>query len=306
VIVLRSCALGDLIVTGPLLERLDAPFLVAHSEHIALAGAAGWVRGGIDADLAGLYALHADEPDAALLSPALRERLARGEAVLALSRPGERRDALVRGLRAAGAREVRAFDPLPPRGVHAADHLASAAGERAERALPSIALPADLRARGAQILRSFGLDSRARAIALHPGAGSAAKRWPVENWASAWQALRQLGPAAIVCGPADEVAARELANGIGAPMLRGLPLLDLAAALAGCAALLGHDSGVSHLAAALGIPTLALFGPTDPQQWAPRGRAAEVLRPAGARLADLSTAAVVAQFLRLVRYTSSR
>jgi ADP-heptose:LPS heptosyltransferase len=211
--------------------------------------------------------------------------------VLLLSRPGARRDALLRGLRAAGAREVSAHDPLPPPGVHAADHLAAAAGPVAAPAVPRIGLPEDLRARGRATLRAIGLDPNAP-IALHPGAGSESKRWPVECWASAWQQLRDLGQPLIVCGPADETPARALADRLGAPLLRDLPLLELAAALTGCRALLGHDSGVSHLAAALGLPTLALFGPTDPVQWAPRGPAAAWLR-AGPDLSPQAMAARV-------------
>jgi ADP-heptose:LPS heptosyltransferase len=305
VIVLRVCALGDLVVTGPLLERLGEPFLVAHSEHVALARAAGWVREGIDADLAGLHALLADEADASRLAPALRERLARGEPVLAVTRPGPGRDALARGLRAAGAREVRPCDPLPPAGVHAADHLAAASGQPVRRAVPRIELPAESRARGAAIRRARGGDPRARPVAIHPGAGAPAKRWPADRWASSWRQLRHPGEALVICGPADEAPASELADRIAAPILRGLPLVDLAAALAGCRALLGHDSGVSHLSAALGIPTLAVFGPTDPRQWAPRGPSARSARAPRGDLARLDPACAVAAMRSLLQ-TSSR
>jgi heptosyltransferase-2 len=293
VIVLRACALGDLVLTGPLLERLPDPFLVAHSEHVALARAAGWIESGCDADLAGLHALHADEPEPARLAPVLRERLARGEPVLILGRPGPRRDALARGLAAAGAREIRVRDPLPPPGEHAADHLASALGACRAAAIPRIGLSADVRARGRELLRALGLDPARSPIALHPGAGSETKRWPAEYWASTWSELRDSGQPVIVCGPADEAPARQLADRIDAPILRDLSLLDLAAALAGCRALLGHDSGISHLAAALGLATLALFGPSDPAQWAPRGPAADWLRAQQGSLAELRPAQVI-------------
>jgi ADP-heptose:LPS heptosyltransferase len=51
----------------------------------------------------------------------------------------------------------------------------------------------------------------------------------------------------------------------------GVPLTDLAALLCRCHAFLGNDSGVSHLAGMMGIPTVAVFGPTDPAVWAPLG-----------------------------------
>jgi heptosyltransferase-2 len=294
VIALRVCALGDLVLTGPLLAGLPDGFLVAHGEHVELARAAGWVRGGIDADLAGLHALYAGEPDAARLAPALRERLAAGEAVLVLGRPGTRREALLRGLARAGARELHAHDPLPPPGVHAADHLAAALGERAaEPAVPSIELADELRAEGRARLESLGRRPGARAIALHAGAGAPAKRWPVSHWVRLWSARVWDAQPFVVCGPADLEPSLELADRLRAPLLRDLPLLELAAALCACAALVGHDSGVSHLAAALGVPTLALFGPTDPAQWAPRGPCASWLRAPTGRLADLDPEALV-------------
>jgi ADP-heptose:LPS heptosyltransferase len=49
--------------------------------------------------------------------------------------------------------------------------------------------------------------------------------------------------------------------------------------LARCAAFIGNDSGITHLAAAVGAPTLAVFGPTDPALWAPRGKAVRVVGP---------------------------
>jgi ADP-heptose:LPS heptosyltransferase len=78
---------------------------------------------------------------------------------------------------------------------------------------------------------------------------------------------------AWVLGPAEE----GMRLPAGARAWRSLPLPGLAAALAACALFVGNDSGTTHLAAACGCPTLALFGPTDPAAWAPRGRAARVL-----------------------------
>jgi ADP-heptose:LPS heptosyltransferase len=65
-------------------------------------------------------------------------------------------------------------------------------------------------------------------------------------------------------------------------VLRDLPLPQLAAKLAAAALYIGNDSGVTHLAAAAGAPTIALFGPTDPATWAPIGTV-RVLRHCDAR-----------------------
>ena len=60
--------------------------------------------------------------------------------------------------------------------------------------------------------------------------------------------------------------------GPAAPILaKGLTLLQLASVMEGCRFFIGNDSGISHLAAALGLPTVAIFGPTDQRVWSPRG-----------------------------------
>jgi ADP-heptose:LPS heptosyltransferase len=143
-------------------------------------------------------------------------------------------------------------------------------------------------------------------IAVHPGAGSPAKRWPAQCWAELLREATQGAQAAIVCGPADLEAASELGARIAAPLLRELPLLELSAALACARALLGHDSGVSHLAAALGVPTLALFGPTDPCQWAPRGPHAAWVRAPRGDLRRLEPACALAALRSRLAQASSR
>lgn len=63
-----------------------------------------------------------------------------------------------------------------------------------------------------------------------------------------------------------------------APLLHAESLVELARSLAGARLYIGNDSGVSHLAAAVGCPTVVLFGPTDPRVWAPRGGHVTVVR----------------------------
>ena len=87
-------------------------------------------------------------------------------------------------------------------------------------------------------------------------------------------------PVLLSVGPADEYLddfARAMA-GAGVRVVSGLSPLELAALLSRCRLYVGSDSGVSHLAAAVGIPTVAVFGPSDPVVWAPRGRSVRVLQ----------------------------
>jgi len=103
-----------------------------------------------------------------------------------------------------------------------------------------------------------------------------------------------------VVGEADPAAADELAQVGETPVLREPDLRDVAAALLGCRGMVGNDSGISHLAAAIGIPVLALFGPTDPARWAPRGARTRHLAAPGRDLSALSTDTVARALLDLL------
>ena len=116
-------------------------------------------------------------------------------------------------------------------------------------------------------------------ILLHPGAGSIRKRWPVSNFIQVEAALKADGfKPEFVLGPAEE----RLADDLQCPqrlvhVLDDLP--DLVALLNSAGGYIGNDSGASHLAAYLGLPTTVIFGPADPARWAPVGRAVQIVRP---------------------------
>ena len=132
-------------------------------------------------------------------------------------------------------------------------------------------------------------------IALHPGSGSARKNWPMENWIALIAYLIERNvPVTIIGGEADRSQIVELQNRFKNELVAfaiDWPLRDLAALLAG-SMFIGHDSGVSHLAAATGAASLVLFGPTNPQIWAPRNENARVLLAPNRELAQLPFATV--------------
>jgi len=120
-------------------------------------------------------------------------------------------------------------------------------------------------------------------IVLHVGAGSPAKRWPLDRFIGLRDRLaHDTGMLVrIIAGEveADRFTSPERAS-FAAAGGRMLADLDALAAELGAAALVvGNDSGPAHLAAQLGVPTLALFGPTDPRVWAPVGALVGVLGP---------------------------
>jgi heptosyltransferase III len=121
-------------------------------------------------------------------------------------------------------------------------------------------------------------------IAIHPGSGSETKNWPIENWITLGEhLLSSENPRVtlvVVSGEADErqtARLRSLWKEKPARFAMNLALPHLAALLEG-SIFVGHDSGISHLAAAAGARCVLLFGPTDPAIWGPANRNVTILR----------------------------
>jgi ADP-heptose:LPS heptosyltransferase len=102
-------------------------------------------------------------------------------------------------------------------------------------------------------------------------------------------------------GPADAVSARSLRDCRNAVPAATLPPRVLGAALAEAGVYVGNDSGVSHVAAAWGTPTVALFGPTDPLVWSPLGPCVTTVRSADGTMSSITSAEVEAAALRIRR-----
>jgi len=121
-------------------------------------------------------------------------------------------------------------------------------------------------------------------VVFHPGSGSETKNWPLENWIDIGNHLLARtdfrGSIVVVSGEADEIQVRQLRtiwrNG-RVQFAENLPLPELSALFANTI-FLGHDSGISHLAAAAGANCILLFGPTDPAVWAPANPRAHIIR----------------------------
>lgn len=191
-------------------------------------------------------------------------------------------------------------DPSPPAGgPHAGAWLASclpAIGVHAVEMAVPVLTPSEGDQRQAMAIAA---DLPPRFLAIHPGSGSPAKNWPAERFA---ELVRSRGASRwlLVRGPADDAAAAALETAPGARVARDLPLRVLAALLARAGAYVGNDSGITHLAAASGTPTIALFGATDPRLWAPVGPRVEVVTSDGTMegIAVAEVAAAVARRLR--------
>jgi len=117
-------------------------------------------------------------------------------------------------------------------------------------------------------------------LAVAPGSGAEEKNWPVSSFAAVAQWWRRQfeGTVIVILGPAEEERGGYDLLCRDALQVRNLGLARLAALLARCNLYLGNDSGTTHLAAAAGAPTVALFGPSDVFQWAPKGKCVITLK----------------------------
>jgi heptosyltransferase-2 len=140
-------------------------------------------------------------------------------------------------------------------------------------------------------------------LALHPGSGSERKNLPEAKWAELLEQLviRTDFNLLLVGGEAEGDRLQRLAAPLPphrVVLAQNLPLAELAARLQHCTAFAGHDSGISHLAAALGIPTLVLWGETSEAVWRPRGPRVRLVH-GGPGLRRLEPGGVLRELLQL-------
>lgn len=283
-LILRGGAIGDFIVTLPALAALRARWPDAHIEvigypHIArIAHAAGLinhVRSLHDGSLARYFA-----PDAPIRDEDQAYFSSFDFIVNYLHDPQEH---LAENLRRCGVQVMLNASPIVTDG-HAVDHFLKPLESLAIYDSPrEPALPAD----GGMMKPVH----EAPWIAIHPGSGSRSKNWPLDHFlAIAQRCSTHLGwQPVFFTGDAE----REYISDLDA-RLRGnirhhnLELPDLARHFTRATAYVGNDSGISHLAAATGCPSLVLFGPSDPAIWSPRGRQVRIVAAPGGDLDRLS------------------
>ena len=292
-LVIRGGALGDFILTLPVLNALREAAPDSRLEVLAYPGIAALAEtsGLIDAfrsieygPLAGFFTR------GSVLDPGLRGYFASFDLILSYLYDPD--GVFAENLQNAGAKRVITGPHRPGESSHAIDQLAAP--------LTTLGLP--LAGRATRLALEPAVHE-ALTVALHPGSGSAAKNWPVEKWRQLAGNLLAANPEvelAIIGGEADAAAIHAL-RGLAASRVvlwENLPLPELARRLAGARLYLGHDTGVSHLAAAAGVPSLLLFGPSDPGVWAPPHEHVRVLRAPEGNLPNLPVATVLAALTR--------
>jgi ADP-heptose:LPS heptosyltransferase len=172
-----------------------------------------------------------------------------------------------------GRLRIFSFRPANP-GLHAADYYLSCLEENLPTgSISAIPLRSDGIAWSDGFWRRHRLQEK-KVLALAPGSGSVEKNWPAGFYkvVAEWWERALGGRAVVVLGPVEEEQTSVMNFWGSLLVARGLSLAQLAALLNRSDLYLGNDSGVTHLAAMVGVETVALFGPTAVAQWAPRGR----------------------------------
>lgn len=275
ILIIRPGAIGDALLSFPTLHALRSIFraqrIIFVSNTSVLPLALAW-------KIADEVADFEESRWSELFSPAgirgaeLRELLAATDMAICWLHDSDHR--VETNLRQAGVKKVIVAPGRPPEKsfTHVAEYLAS-----------TVKIPA-------KQVRHWHLSlpdapKVGRTVAIHPGSGSERKNWPIASYAEVIKSLwQQKYEVLLIAGPAEEHKLAYFQRHLKPPeglyrTLVNAPLLEIAQQLRQCRGYLGNDSGITHLAAMLGVPTVAIFGPgSRVSNWEPLGKHVTVIQ----------------------------
>ncbi|MGB5986649.1 MAG: glycosyltransferase family 9 protein [Desulfobacterales bacterium] len=281
-LVVHTGALGDVVLTFPILAQLRAQGhtvdLLCQGKIGALAASLALIHHSYDLEVSWSAALFARPP-----APEISRWLRGYATLLIFSRAPE----LARLKLVLRAVQVICLPPRPPVGqrIHVTRYLWNELRHQGLdlpplasklEGVPGVGIAEDPGQKGASLPKNM-----INLLALHPGSGSPRKNLPLSHWIEVAALLMARGDTPVwVLGPAESQLQEELAarGPKGQQFWLIGDLVALSANLKGARGFMGHDSGLSHLAAFLGLPVLAVFGPSDPRRWQPWGARVKVLR----------------------------
>lgn len=280
ILIFHQAALGDFIMTWPLAMALGRVFAQSRVVYVTGPDKGRLAEEVVGVEWAGVeggwHTLHvpfdAATPAAVAAAGDPVGRMLRATQCVVLFAAGDEATFVDNVRRIAGDIPVLVVRPNPPAGVHVAEHQAAQLDAHGQ-------LGAYVR-QMQTLVRTSGIGPRQRpagdGILIHPGSGSATKNWPVACYVELAERLTQAGESVrFLIGEVERerFAAADLAAlRTAAPVFEPADLPGLKKQIAAATTFVGNDSGPTHLASVLGVPTLALFGPASSvEQWRPMG-----------------------------------
>jgi ADP-heptose:LPS heptosyltransferase len=295
ILVLRPGAIGDALLTFPVLKALKTQnegthiTLASNAQVLPLAQAFGVAEETFDFQEIKWSELFSSS---GIRTSFMRDLLAQTDLVICWMRDPD--GIIEHNLKMSGIKHCIIAPGRPSAGehLHIVDYLARTIG------LPNVGAQFIAPSSGSLLNQSFIGTTTKRCIAIHPGSGAVKKCWPTSRFAEVIKRIWEKSyPVLLLAGPADTERVNDVLQHLSptpAPgmfqLLTHAPLLEVAQHLHLCKCYLGNDSGITHLAAMLGVPTVAIFGPTDPTIWRPVGPFVKVLHEP--RLENVSVDAV--------------
>jgi len=278
ILIIRTAGLGDTVLMWPAVHAVRVRYpdasidVMGHKKRVELLTVPGGIDRALDVEGSGLH--HLFEISTAL-PDAVCERFGGYDTIAVFA--GEGDYALAENLSACGASEVHAFLPLPRagEGLRVADYLQKVLVDQGlGEHVSAPPLPVTEAEREAALKRLGALGLRGEKLAcVAPGSGSSAKNFEPTRFARLCGELGRLGVEPVLIeGPADReaiAAVQAHPDGAGLRVLSDDPPRVLKGIFDQACLVVGNDSGPVQLAAMLGVATVAIFGPSDPELWAP-------------------------------------
>ncbi len=284
ILAIHPGALGDVIIFGHLLRRIAGEItLAAGGEKARLLKQTGIVQWAIDFDALPMHEIFTDAPPDKCRLP---QTLGRAERLISCF-PSDNHKAQLRLAAMCGAADS-AFLPVRP-DENYDGHLLELWCDMLDGLEPAPvettwAINEQWRDDDKNQMSRLGLAAAQNYFIIHPGAGAEEKRWPLDNFLQLGQILREMAGRPEVIFIIGPVELDRWKKGRISDIKQNFPLLQspspaaMAGILAGASGYIGNDSGVSHLAAAVAAPTVAMFGPSNPKHFAPIGRNVKIIR----------------------------
>jgi heptosyltransferase-2 len=301
-VILQPGAIGDCILTLPLAELMKETVcpggvdIIGHTEYLGMLPGRSCVDAVKSLDLMSLYRLFAGEGDFELADGDPLIMAFAGYTWIAsfLGEPDSHFEKnLIFTVNCSHSAEVitLAMKPAAEHNIHISDFYRKQFVEQSQLLSQehnsAVGMPlvrptsADIY-RGKEILAENGIMPTTKPVVIHPGSGGAHKCWHLDNFLSVSRALAKKGVEVVfLFGPAEAERFSEPAIAqirAAGKLLTNLSLAEVLGVLGCSRGYIGNDSGITHLAAAVGIRTVVVFGPTAPAIYGPLGPAVTILQ----------------------------